>query len=146
VDESIFSDLELEAFTVRRFSFEVRDDADLDGSVEAGIDLSYDFYEHETDESRFRIELDVAIRGGDPDLPVFSLDINADAFVGLPDGASDLQKTVLLTNGVAFLYSTLRGSAASLLNQSPISGFLLPAIDMNRLARTIADSATEEPH
>lgn len=146
----ILSSLSLEAFAVRHLCIDVQGEIDGD-THEAVVGLSYEFFEHEAADNKFRIKLKVGARGGEADTPLFTVDVTADAFVEVPKGASEDEKTVLLTNGVALLYSTLRGSLAGVLGQTPIRGFVLPAIDMNKVVRELAaeesenESAAAEP-
>lgn len=146
----ILSSLSLEAFAVRHLCVDVQGESDGD-THDAVVALSYDFFEHETADNKFRIKLKVAAHGGEADTPLFSIDVTADAFVELPKDSSEDEQTVLLTNGVALLYSTLRGSLAGVLGQTPIRGFVLPAIDMNKVVRELtpreadAELATTEP-
>lgn len=133
----ILSSLSLEAFAIRHLLVDIPGEPDGE-THEAVIGLSYDFFEHEAADNKFRIKLNVAAHGGEAEAPLFSLDVTADAFVELPKNSSDDEKTLLLTNGVALLYSTLRGSLAGVLGQTPIHGFVLPAIDVNKVVRELA--------
>jgi preprotein translocase subunit SecB len=145
----ISSALELEAFTICHVLLDVIGEPDGDAS-EARANISYDFFQHASESNKYRIRAKVAVEAGAESDPIFNLEVEADAFVRVPDDAADDEVNVLLTNGVALLYSTLRGSLAGLLGQTSIRGFVLPAIDMNKVARAAANGsvlpAPPEPH
>jgi preprotein translocase subunit SecB len=144
MDDSIASALSIEAFRIRRLSLEVTSEPDGETHT-AAISLSYDFFRHETEANKYRISLKVVVRAGADDEPLFTIELETDGFVAVPDKATEDETKMLLTNGVALLYSTLRGTIAGLLGQTAVRGFVLPAIDMNKVARAAAaDSVGDE--
>jgi len=139
VTTAILSSLALEAFAIRRLSLEVTGEADGE-THEASIGISYDFFRHATEETKYRVALKVVVKSGTETEPLFHLETEADAFVQVPEEATEDETQVLLMNGVALLYSTLRGSLACVMGLTTIKGFVLPAIDMNKVVRVMADA------